>query len=252
VNTKIYSHSELKNILDFIEKLVGHEWMEDWVHGMRDNFGRLPQNVPPLAISWLKAKDELAAYELTDRLMVSESTARLLQLGNNLNLLKGIEDFDYQISLLKGNVKQYSAACYRIFIAANYYQRKVEFKFSQYLTQPDLTLANGNEEIPVVTIAPVLETTSLLFNKVHTIIKNAVARLPIGEGIIYIDYPLPPGFSPEQLVKEISKQSELVSLGENVFLIVTISYREKPHLPEIKHSMFALKQNSTDYKNTLL
>ncbi|MEG6615562.1 hypothetical protein V6C27_03860 [Peptococcaceae bacterium 1198_IL3148] len=232
---------DIIGLLDFIEKIAGHDWMENWVHGMRDNFGRLPQNVPPLAVSWLKAKDELAAFQLTDNLKLSESTVRLLQLGDDLKLLRDYKDIGHQITLLKGNVEQYSHVCYQMYIAAHYHRKKVNFILPSDISQPDLTLLDKHQQTAVATVAPVLENGSMLVKNLPLIINNIVTKLANKVKVIYIDFPLPPCFTVEQFAEEVVKQNRLTPLDANISVIITISYVKSQPVPSLNHSIVPLR-----------
>lgn len=175
--------------LDIVEKMVGHRWIEDWVHIMRNNFGRVAQDIPPLASRWLRAKDELAAAELTNEPSFSPATLYTIQLGENMSILSDTPGFDQQLALLRGHDSFYTS-CFRLTIAAAYVQRDIPLTLSSQ-PAPDIQLHTPMGTIPVITQPVAAQSFAQLSDKVIKTLESTLGRLPQG-GIIYLELPIPP------------------------------------------------------------
>lgn len=179
----------IKINLDFVEKIVGHQWMEDWVHIMRNNFGRVGQDIPPLASRWLKAKDELAAAEFTGNLTFSPSTLYTIQLGQYMKVLYDTQGFANQLSLLK-NTDSFYNSCFCLSVAAAYRQMGCSLAFLTGQHAPDLELHNTQGTIPVATQTVTANSFDQLWALLPSNLAKVLTKLP-AEGIIYLELPLP-------------------------------------------------------------
>ena len=179
----------LKSSLDFVEKMVGHHWMEDWVHIMRNNFGRVGQDIPPLAFRWLKAKDELAAAEFTGQLSFSPSTLHTIQLGKYMEILDNAIGFTNQLPLLK-NTASFYTSCFRLAVAAAYKQRgnRLALLFGQHT--PDIELHTTHGTIAIITQTVTANSFGELLATLPNELENALTKLP-AMGIVYLELPLP-------------------------------------------------------------
>lgn len=129
----------LEASLVFIEQTVGRDWIEEWVHNIRDNFERTNQYTPPLAMMWLKAKEELAMGELTGFYTPSDKMLHLAELGDNLKTLRGVTGFKGLIPLLKGDMADFINACRILGTAADYIDKRqiISFKGADIIVHYD-------------------------------------------------------------------------------------------------------------------
>ncbi len=214
-----------KKQLAVIEKTVGTQWLEHWVHNMRDDYGRAYDASPPLAVAWLKANDELAMAELTGGFTPAESTLRLIRLAADLNNLQHITGFSKILDRLKGNVDDFSTACYQLSIANGYLNYSEHITLNNGDNCPDIIVHFSAGDLGVVTLAPVIDSTAEILPIAAVKLAEGIAKLNNQQGIVYLDLPLPLKDTPLQFLEAVTaKLHNKLKLPENCYLIVTTAF----------------------------
>ncbi|MBM7855317.1 hypothetical protein JOC37_001710 [Desulfohalotomaculum tongense] len=225
---KYYTVEETQRSLAYIEELVGQGWMEKWVHNIRDNHGRMHHNnIPPLAVRWLKASDEIGYAQLTGCLNPSEETLRLANLGENLYTLRNTPGFREQIPLIKGDINIFRRLCYRLSVAADYAGQKIKVILQNGTEKHDL-LVQAEEKKTVVTTAPLIQNINEIAAVTAAALKSALSKLPNSRGMVYLDLPLPAAFSPQKLLQQVKEQLQInVEVPDSTQVVLSTTFAEK-------------------------
>lgn len=218
--------------------MVGHEWMENWVHIMRDNFGRLTQDIPPLASRWLKAQDELAAAHLTGKTPLSPPTLFTVQLGKDMKILANTPGFTNQLALLK-NHTSFHRGCFRLAVAAAHVRRgdKLTFLIDQH-SHWDLVLQPDHGPIPVITKPITAHNLNQLLTSLISELRHTTLGVTNG-GIIYLELPLPPEHIPPLLAK-IKDACNSIDISSQVTVVLATATIMKHHPWEVKYTYWPL------------
>ncbi len=218
---------QLKKQLAFIEETVGTDWLENWVHSIRDDYGRAYNSTPPLAVSWLKAHDELAMAELLGSFTPDESTLRLSRLAADLAALQNTAGINKILNRLKGSVDEFSTACYQLSIAVGYRNMSKQVSLCDSTLPFDIIIRLSAADFPVVTLAPVVHTAAEVIQSAKAKLLEGIKKLNGNHGLIYLDLPLPTKDAPQQFLETVSE--ELLykyNLPNNNYLIITTTFVE--------------------------
>ena len=217
---------QLRKQLAFIEETVGTKWLENWVHSIRDNYGRAYDTTPPLAVSWLKAHDELGMAELLGSFSPDESTLRLVRLAADLSALQNIPGIDKILNRLKGSVDDFSTACYLLSIAAGYKSMHIQFSLNNNTFAPDITLHFSGNDFPVLTSAPTVHTAAKVVQLAEAKMLEGIKKLNGRQGLIYLDLPLPAKDAPQQFLETVAEKLLVNLPPSNNYLIITTTFVE--------------------------
>ncbi|MBO8138316.1 MAG: hypothetical protein H0Z40_09325 [Desulfotomaculum sp.] len=224
MQVSIITLNQVQNSIAQIEKIVGQNWMEDWVHNIRDNHGRSNQdNIPLLASWWLKASDELGYSQLTGSFVVSESTLRLVRLVSDLQTLVNTTGFNSQLPFLKKDKKSFFHLCCRLNTAAEYVRQGAELTLFTGIDEPDFVL-HKPEELAVAVTVPTITNTNQLTSILPPALSASLNRLPNRSGIIFIDLPLPPAYTPGEwisIIKSTLTENTIMPSGVQVYITIT-------------------------------
>ncbi|WP_066639858.1 hypothetical protein [Desulfolucanica intricata] len=126
----IINIEKLRNSLKKIEEAVGTEWLEKWVHEIKSlefnaaptkNYQDFMSKIPPMAVIWCKAQDELTMMSITGDLKLKKVLLKGYEIGENLVKCSELPDLDKLIDLLKSNdMDNFKRASYSLFVAAGY------------------------------------------------------------------------------------------------------------------------------------
>ena len=121
---------QLENILAKIENTVGTDWLEKWVHEIKElefaappmkSYRDLSARIPPLAVIWCMASDELIMISLTGSINMTGVLSIACEIGNNMSVCEQFLDFTKYIKMLKSKDKSiFQESRYLLAIAAGY------------------------------------------------------------------------------------------------------------------------------------
>ena len=121
---------QIENILAKIENTVGTNWLEKWVHEIKElefaaapmkSYRELSESIPPLAVIWCMASDELIMISLTGSVKMTGVLSVAYEIGSNMSACEQLLGFTEQVKLLKSNDKSvFQESRYLLAIAAGY------------------------------------------------------------------------------------------------------------------------------------
>ena len=121
---------QIENILDKIEYTVGTDWLEKWVHEIKElefaaapikSYRELSESIPPLAVIWCMASDELIMISLTGSVKMTGVLSVAYEIGSNIFACEHLLGFTEHLKLLKSNDKSvFQESRYLLAIAAGY------------------------------------------------------------------------------------------------------------------------------------
>ncbi|WP_031513917.1 hypothetical protein [Desulfofalx alkaliphila] len=213
--------------LSFIEQTVGKDWLENWVHHMRDNMGRMQYRVPPLALLWLKAKDELALGQLRGHVVPSESTLRIARLGSNLEALTRVPGYNEQIPLLKQGQQIFLHVEYRLDVAATLARQKLKLFLAHKTGDPDIKLGLSAKEVAVYTIrAEIGGNKDLKDLGLSAIAEDIKAIKP--PAVLYVDLPPMAIYTLEQLLTQGAElMAKNIAMPSGIEVILSTIFLDK-------------------------
>ena len=135
---------QIENILAKIEHTVGTDWLEKWVHEIKElefaaapmkSYRELSASIPPLAVIWCMASDELIMISLTGSVNMTGVLSIACEIGSNMSACEQLLGFTEYVKMLKSKDKSvFQESRYLLAIAAGYSSLGYKPLLSNYLS----------------------------------------------------------------------------------------------------------------------
>ena len=108
------NQEQIEAALAKIEHTVGTDWLEEWVNEIKElefaappmkSYNDLSQKVPPLAVIWCIASDEMVMISLMGSVKMSEVLSIAYEIGSNLATCEQLSGFSERVKNLKSKDK---------------------------------------------------------------------------------------------------------------------------------------------------
>jgi hypothetical protein len=222
---------QLEDILAKIEAAVGTSWLEKWVHEIKElefastpvkSYRELAEKVPPLAVIWCLASDELIMIALTGLVKMTGILGAAYEIGINMHDCAHLEGFAEHLKLLKSRNQS-------IFLQRRYLQA-IAAGYSRLGCQPLLTdqLSLKEKDTQINIICRVIEGNpndqvktdlSVICSEINLINKPA---------ILYINIPREAGETGDLLTCYTKHIASLAAEYKNICQFILTSGYDTP------------------------